>query len=207
MELFGVALLPDNVTRRTFVDFRERHRAYIGGPKLGMDTNLPHMSILQCPYFPDAPYSNALDTIIETVSLRAMKARFASLEYQHVGWAFADVRHDAWMTTLQEACLEATLPFIDTDAIDTDASFLGYTAAEKQNYLTYGYRYVGASFRPHITLGRSLDDTSVTLPLALTEAFRSELSGSELMLNELVFYRAGEFGALAEIIETVTLVS
>lgn len=205
MELFGIALLPEVDARQRIVEFRESQQTHVGGPMLGMSTNLPHMSILQCPYFPDAPHAKILDAVVDTVSLRSMQALFATLEYQHVGWVFADVTPESWMTQLQDACLEATLPFIDTAAINANESFVGYTAAEQKNYLDYGYRYVGASFRPHVTLGRSVDAEALTLPPQLVEAFSSELGGSEITFSELVFYRAGEYGALAEVMEIVTL--
>jgi 2'-5' RNA ligase len=205
VELFGIALLPDVETRQRIVEFRESQQSNVGGPMLGMSTNLPHVTILQCPYFPDAPHAKSLDAVIEAVSLRSMQARFATLEYQHVGWVFADVKPEPWMARLQDACLEATLPFIDTAAINAAESFIGYTAAEQKNYLDYGYRYVGTSFRPHVTLGRSVDPEAVTLPPSLVEAFSGELGGSELTFSELVFYRAGEYGALAEVMEIVTL--
>jgi 2'-5' RNA ligase len=127
------------------------------------------------------------------------------VEYQHVGWVFADIASEAWLAELQSACFDATLQFIDLQQINDADNFLGYTEDEKRNYLEYGYRYVGTSFRPHVTLGRSISPEAMTLPPGLVEAFRDELGGSTVIFNELVFYRAGEFGALAEVLETVPL--
>lgn len=205
MGLYGIALLPELETRQKIVDFRNTHEDYVGGPKLGMDTNLPHMTILQCPYFPNAPHGDALRSIVERLSLGVSKSHFTSVEYQHVGWVFADIASEAWLAELQSACLNATHQFIDLQQINAAENFLGYSEAEKKNYLDFGYRYVGSSFRPHVTLGRSISPEAITLPPELIEAFRDELGGATVVFNELVFYRAGEFGALSEVLETVTL--
>jgi 2'-5' RNA ligase len=205
LELYGIALLPEPEMRQKIVDFRGEYEKHVGGPKLGIDTNLPHMTILQCPYFPNAPHGDALRDTAERLSLGVSKSHFTSVEYQHVGWVFADIASEAWLAELQSACFDATLQFIDLQQINDADNFLGYTEDEKRNYLEYGYRYVGTSFRPHVTLGRSIGPEAMTLPPGLVEAFRDELGGSTVIFNELVFYRAGEFGALAEVLETVPL--
>jgi 2'-5' RNA ligase len=205
VELYGIALLPEPEMRQKIVDFRNTHEKYVGGPKLGIDTNLPHMTILQCPYFPNAPHGDALSGIVNRLSLGVSKSHFTSVEYQHVGWVFADIASEPWLTELQSVCLDATLQFIDLEQINASGNFLGYTAHEQQNYLKYGYRYIDTSFRPHVTLGRSISPEAMTLPPELVEAFRDELGGATAVFNELVFYRAGDYGALTEVLEAVSL--
>jgi 2'-5' RNA ligase len=205
LELYGIALLPEPEMRQKIVDFRSERERYVGGPKLGMDTNLPHMTILQCPYFPNAPHGDALRDTVERLSLGVSKSHFTSVEYQHVGWVFADIASEPWLAELQNACLNATRQFIDLQQINPAENFLGYTEDEKRNYLSYGYRYVDASFRPHVTLGRSISPEAMTLPPELVEAFRDELGGATAVFNELVFYRAGDYGALTEVLEAVSL--
>lgn len=205
MELFGIALLPDAETSQAIVEFRESQQPLIGGPILGMNTNIPHMTILQCPFFSDAPHSKLLDAFTESVALTTMKARFSSLAYQHVGWIFADVITKPWMRTLQDVCLTETLPFIDAASIDQPENFDGYSVGEYENFLKYGYRYVGKSFRPHITLGRTIDPEVRALPMPLVGSYSDQLQDKEFFFNKLVFYRAGEYGALAEILESIML--
>lgn len=205
MELYGIALLPEPEMRQKIVDFRDRNKVHVGGPKLGMDTNLPHMTILQCPYFPNAPHGDALRRVVDRLSLGVSKSNFTSVEYQRVGWVFADIASEPWLTELHSACLRETHQFIDLQQINAGEDFTGYNADEQQNYLDYGYRYVGPSFRPHVTLGRSISSEAASLPLELIEAFRGDLGGATVTFNELVFYRAGDYGVLTEVLETVSL--
>lgn len=205
MELYGIALLPEPEMRQKIVDFRNTYEKHVGGPKLGMDTNLPHMTILQCPYFPNAPHGDAMRRTVDCFSLGVSKSHFTSVEYQHVGWVFADIASEGWLAELQSGFLRETHQFIDLQQINADEEFIGYTADEKQNYLHYGYHYVGASFRPHVTLGRSISPEATSLPLELLEAFRDDLGGATVTFSELVFYRAGEYGALSEVLDSVSL--
>jgi len=50
MDLYGLALVPCLSDIAAIIDFQHRARRLIGGPVLSTETNLPHVSILQCPF-------------------------------------------------------------------------------------------------------------------------------------------------------------
>jgi 2'-5' RNA ligase len=82
--------------------------------------------------------------------------------------------------------------FIDYSAIDRQRDVSAYTPDEQASYASWGYRYVGASFRPHFTLGR-LDEQS-----AQEVCDRAKADGvgvREWRFNRLSVYVAGKNGA------------
>lgn len=204
MNLFGIALLPTVTLQKRIIRFRENCGSFVDGPILGTDTNIPHVSILQCPYFTNTPHRKLLREIgKDSLFLTPTSSHFSKISYQPIGWLFANVVTGTWLPKLQEICLSRSRDYIDVRFIDRNENFSGYSLNEKENYLKFGYRYVGKSFKPHVTIGRSPRETPESLPARVESAFNMEFAGDEVIFDKLVFYRAGEFGALSEILESV----
>ena len=200
MELYGLALLPDEHTRAAVVAFQTRHSRHVTGPMLGVERNLPHLSILQCPYDPSTVTADTLRTLRGALPTGAAHATFTTFTHQPPGWLFANITAGRWLAGLHAAALAQTASAIRTDAIDRAADLAGHTASERRSYLRYGYRYVGADFRPHVTIGRCPPASPAAVPVPLARGYGHDLAGRGLTFAELVFYRAGEFGALAEVL-------
>jgi len=215
MTLFGLGLVPCAADIASIVDFRQRAGHLIGGPMLGETTNLPHVSILQCPFDEDALTQSLLDCIAESWSANRncspVVGHFGPLLYQPVGWVFGPVlptlmstETGPWCADLQRLALERMRSCIDMAQIDVTRDTSQYTTCEREAYLRYGYRYVGDAFRPHVTLGRISGDTSAPAP-ELLGLYADSLASRCVTFDRLVFYRAGEYGVLAEIVRSISV--
>ena len=194
MGMFGFALLPREGIQRLLVDFRREHSDEIAGPALGMDSNLPHTTLLQCPYQPDLDYLGFLQLARGPVA-----SSFVEVCYQPVGWVFARVARTPELVALQGALLEATTPLIDTSRIDRSKDMRGYSERERMNYLAYGYRYLKEQYRPHVTLGRTACGRE-SVSAELVDDFRRKLTGTPVVFDRLAFYEAGEFGVMRRVV-------
>jgi hypothetical protein len=199
--LVGVALLPDAETTNDLVAFSRRWAGEIDPPVLGKLTNLPHVSIYQLPVrgpqeFADTLRGYSCDAVGSAV--------FGALRYQPVTWLFADVQRRPVMLHMQREIVERVSHLLDTSQLRPDDELAGYSADERDHYLRYGYRYIGESFRPHITLGRSRTD-SLSLPVECLEEYRSVFEGRTINFGELVAYEAGAFGNLQRVLVSLEI--
>lgn len=194
----GIALLPDAETGSRIIEFAQRWRDEIDDPRPGLTTNLPHVTVHQFPI----TETDRLPTVLAEVSharSNAPTSTMGALVYQPVGWLFASVERQPWMDTLQLEVVRRVDPLVDRDALKTADELHGYTAAESASYLRHGYRYVGQTYRPHITLGRT-SAKALELPDPCCATYRSEILGRTVSFERLVVYRAGPFGSLVEIL-------
>lgn len=196
--LTGVALLPGRDVMEHLIRFRQRHEDAIAGPRLGVDANLPHLSVLQCPFTQDV---NA-DTVVRIVARHARNhgtpVMFDRVAYQPAGWVFAHVTHDGWLTRLQDVTLQLVGDHIgswrdDPDTVDE------LDPAGRASYVKYGYRYVGDAYLPHVTLGRTPPGVT-SLPGTVVNEFRNDVAGTGFEFTRAVFYEAGPFGTLSHVI-------
>lgn len=139
-----------------------------------------------------------LKSIADTIPGPVVGA-FTSLEYQAVGWAFAMLAPCPALVDVQGRALERTRAAISTAAIDPDVTGCDADMAASQR--AFGYRYVGASFRPHLTLGR----VGHGVPRRCVTAFAQEFGGRPVRFDRVVFYRAGPFGVLESALASVYL--
>jgi len=183
------------------VDFRASMGSLIDGPPLGTTTCVPHVSVLQCPFHPAAVTGAMLDRIISITSrevgLFTSEAQLGDVYVQPVGWVFAETRFPEGIRHLQDRALSLMIDYIDTDAIDPNYDYRGHTAAEIANHRRFGYRYIGAQYRPHITLGRCWESD---LPAGVQAAYRRDLLGTSVTFDRIAFYRAGESGTVVEVL-------
>jgi 2'-5' RNA ligase len=222
MTLYGFALLPDTGTQQKLIDFQQKHREFIGGAALGLDKNLPHVSLLQCPFDSEFDYLPIMKRIISNSLLvgsafyssvqefihENFTASFTELYRYPKNWLFAGVEQEADTALsahmgLQEILLNATKEHILYEQIDKKRDISKYTDAERKSFLKYGYKYIGDAFRPHITLGL-VDDQSAPTP-AIKDNFNEMFVGKRFAFDSLVFYKAGETGACAEVIHSTSI--
>ncbi len=196
MTLVGVALLPDAETTNALVAFSRRWAGVIDPPVLGKSTNLPHLSLYQLPVRDPQEFA---DTLRVYCAEAVGPAVMGVLRYQPVGWLFADVERRPVMLSLQREIVERVSHLLDTSQLKPVGKLAGYSADERDHYLRFGYRYIGESFRPHVTLGRSLSD-SLSLPAECLEEYRSVFEGRTVNFGELVAYQAGAFGSLKRVL-------
>ena len=207
--LLGLALLPEESARRRLVNFRSALNEFLDEPELGIETSIPHVSVLQCPFAANALTEDKLGSLVAQFraggSANVRQATLGRLYHQPRDWIFVETIFDSWILGLQNLAITLLESEIDRDSIDLDRDFEGYTTAEARNFKTYGYRYVGESFRPHITLGRRPSAGDGSLPAQLMSAYARELKGSVVTFDQMVFYRAGAYGSLAQILAEVSI--
>lgn len=194
----GIALLPDVETGSRIIQFAQRWRHEIDDPRPGLATNLPHVTVHQFPIDDIRRLPLALDGVNPHRS-DTPTSTMGTLAYQPVGWLFADVERQPWMDALQLEVVRRVDPLIDREALKTADELHGYTAPEAASYLRHGYRYVGQTYRPHITVGRTAAN-ALELPDPCRSTYDSEILGHTVRFERLVIYRAGPFGSLVEII-------
>jgi hypothetical protein len=203
MKLYGVALLPDAHTTRDMVRFQNRNIAAFGSLKLGTHTNIPHLSVLQCPFNASSLTHRSLEQLVRRWRPAPKRQTFAGvleeLYYQPRGWQFARVDLLGWGGTLQKIALQHLGSEIDFSELKKAPPSDEYSHAERANYLRYGYRYVGDEFRPHITLGRDLSGKK-RIDGTVADEFDRLFRGHDFRFVEAVYYEAGVHGALKTII-------
>lgn len=206
MTTYGLALLPELAVREQFACFQREHKAFIHGPQLGMTTNLPHMTLLQCPFDHKQLNGALLFEIVEACrdGLAERTAHFGELYYQPQGWLFADIITE-WAHATQTSALQVMSSHIDVSTIANNISYEGYSQCEIESYERYGYRYADErAFRPHLTLGRTVDDSTSVEP-DLLKSFSEHMAGQEFLFTEMVFCEVGEFGVLTKTIDSKRL--
>ncbi|MDQ6948964.1 MAG: hypothetical protein M3256_22560 [Actinomycetota bacterium] len=206
MSLIGIAALSSRGFMQAIIDFQARHGDIVEGPRLGLDTNLPHVTIVQCPFVDSFDAEDVLATLASDVlggvgrSLDPL-----NVSYYPLGWLFLNIACAEWLIALQDQALVTMERFIDHSEIDRSKDLAAYTSLERSNYLRYGYRYIGQAFRPHITLGRVEAGVDLECSKELSDAFGVEVGYTERRVERLVFYKAGEAGALSSIIAEIDI--
>jgi 2'-5' RNA ligase len=192
----GIALLPREDDLDRAIDLQQT----IGDgnslqPRLSRGGNLPHVTLLQGPFQEGVNHGEVLKRIIGIVAPQGyVSVSSKGIGYQPKGWVFLNLARTATLEGYQDACLTAIRPHMDLTAVDLDKDISGYTEDERRSYLKYGYRYIGASFSPHITLGRTDEDKAMDLA---STAARAGLGSGDWIFDRLSFYVMGEEGAHA----------
>jgi hypothetical protein len=209
MSLFGLAALPSDDISHRIVSFRKfvEERRLVSGPSLGVNINIPHLTILQSPFKESDLTPSLLEEIVFNAGLEGngLRGRFMGLYEQTRGWCFMGVDCSSWGVALQDASLNLLKDSVIREAISWDGSEDLWKNSERENQMLWGYRYLGEDFIPHITLGR-FDGIDGSVPSGkLLELFESEFGGIGFEFSRLVFYRAGEFGVLNSVLAEIEL--
>ncbi|GAB2461069.1 hypothetical protein GCM10027162_65390 [Streptomyces incanus] len=196
----GVALLPRADHLRAAV----RLQSDIGGevrlqPPLHPDGNLPHVTLFQGPFEDTLDPAEALELIGTAAAESGLHGEVSlsttGVVYQPTGWLFLALERPPLLEALQEAAVAALDRHLDRASFDGDKDVSRFTDAERASYERYGYRYTGEAYAPHVTLGRTEEETA--LELVRTARDRVDLP-KKWVFDRLSFYVMGEHGAHAE---------
>jgi hypothetical protein len=190
---YGFALLPDEATAGRLIEFQNSVAQSVPlQPILGTWVNRPHMTVFQGNLDRGAPIEATIADGLAILSpLAPLTLRFHEVIHKPRGWYFLVIHQEEWMLALQGLLIQRVQKFVNTS---TNGNIGGYTQDELASFRQFGYRYVGAAFLPHITLGRN----STIDPDATLQHLNS--SWQRLGLNEggvgsLSFYEMGANGA------------
>ncbi|WP_298286861.1 hypothetical protein [uncultured Lutibacter sp.] len=205
MKLYGIALLPEKKIINELVVWREKLNEYINPPLLGIDENLPHSSILQCPFKVDElTFEKLLEINHEIKSINIPEMSISSVYLKPNNWIFLDYTSKESLFQIQEVAFKHLKNIIDYSSILKKSSYKGYTKLEKDNFEKWGYRYIGKAFIPHFTLGTSKKENQ-KIPQELVISFNESINGVKFKFTDIVFYEAGYRGALKKVISQVSL--
>lgn len=146
-----------------------------------------------------------VNQFLEENPQHSFTSTYTELYYQPVGWYFADVNMKPWGTVLQNIALKNMEQYIKKDAIIIDDSYYVMSPLEQHNQRTYGYRYRGEAYRPHITLGVTPTGTETFVPESIQNIYKNILYGSAVNFDKAVFYVAGRHGAAEKIVAEIVL--
>ena len=133
-----------------------------------------------------------------------LSLEFAQVIYQPLGWYFLIVKPRPWMLELQDVIMQGVGGHI-LPSSNTQKDTSGYSASELKSFRTFGYRYVGSAFLPHITLGKNAQSPSTDLILRDLNTAWTALGLHEGLVQGLTFYRMGEYGAHQETVKEITI--
>ena len=196
----GIALLPSAEHRTAAIRLQQE----VGGdhplrPPLSPDGNLPHVTVFQGPFLDSLDPAAELDRIVagadapERITLTS-----PGVVYQPTGWVFLSLERPALLEKIQQMTVEALAPHLDRAAFDAAKDVSRFSEDERVSFERYGYRYTGAAYAPHITLGRA--EETVAQELVRSAPERVHVPGA-WVFDRFSFYVMGENGAHAEILE------
>lgn len=192
----GIALLPDEETSQKIIEFRNS-RQDISGPKLGLDTNLPHLSLFQGMY-PEDIDPTIVFSQIKRKAQTWDSVKFSKLSWEHGDWVFANVEIEKDILHMHDSALRFSSPVMSAPIVASGIA--KWRQVEQDAFYKFGYRYAGKAYQPHITLGSGEFITE-----AMDEEFQALFSGNRVSFEKAVFYSAGERGVLAEVIHSIDL--
>lgn len=206
MTLTGIALLPDEYTRDALINFRHEIDAHVAGPRFGEAANLPHLSIFQSWFKESNPVTvEHLRTVTSSLdSGTKPQSILTEISTQSLGWVQARTPTQDWMNKLQAATLQISEPLLDPTRFNLKKKQSGLSKTENANLKKYGYRFIGEEFRPHFTLGRTLE-ANREVDDSVLDSFYKHLAGHPFLFTEIVYYQVGKHGALEEILERITI--
>lgn len=206
MKLYGLAILPNEELRDMLVEWRTNLNELLLPPRLGTTENIPHCTILQCPFFYERLSYSLLTQIGSTFSSQSsFMTKLDNVYLQPKNWVFLSFLDIPELIELHRNALHIMDKDINRKVIDSSKNLKSYTAFEKKNYLKYGYRYVNESFAPHITLGKLDLNLFNAVPETIKAEFNSRFHDVDIEFNELAFYEAGDNGVLKNIIHRIPI--
>ncbi len=197
----GLAMLPDNGTLKQIVSAQEKViESCQLRPVLGLTTNLPHITILQGRFKPDANLLEVVNLLHEQLSNQKDKLALEihSLKHFRSGYYFISLTDDSMLRQAHESACQHLLKHmyvLEEDVSSQD--IIGLSALEAENQRHYGYSQLGESYRPHITFGRTQSRRALTDEREIQEAFKC-LQGLKGNFERVTICAIGENGAHAK---------
>ncbi|KZL48484.1 hypothetical protein A2T98_17770 [Nodularia spumigena CENA596] len=204
----GVALIPSPDTIESIIKLQQKIISICPlYPILYKTFNLPHLTLLQ------GRFDNSINWLTLILNLQdywqrqqySQKYKLIKLEYKSPGWYFLILQQQLIFLELHNFVFSALKNnlFVTEEDLNKDISL--YDDLEKNNYIKYGYRYIGNAFYPHITLGQTIDksrDPNQADWIHLVESFTAK---HIIKLERITIYQVGEHGSHAKILYSVKI--
>ncbi|MQY14403.1 hypothetical protein SRB5_45700 [Streptomyces sp. RB5] len=198
----GIALLPRTEDLLTAIRIQsDLSHEHLLQPALSCDGCLPHVTLFQGPFVEALDIKQVLSDITHSLVLPDLLCLdFQLIEYRPVGWLFLTLSRPALLEQLQEAAIATLTPYLDRSALRSSTDDLHCTEAERASSKAHGYRYTGMAFRPHITLGRTSEETALDLVQHASERVTTPPTWT---FDRLSLYAMGKDGAHSAILAEI----
>lgn len=201
----GFALIPTSPFFESIVHIENTLRDECGFiTNLGLKENIPHIALFQGTFKDGIGYTSVLKLLKEYIhnQRQILDVHFENISYAHDGWYFYDIRKTNLLQNIHAYTFMYCEPYIilEPDRIDSMPS--KPSVAEVTGILSYGYRYSGKAYRPHVTIGRTVDICNEDIITRLSNEVM--ILSRDVTIGRIAAYEVGENDAyvrtLAELI-------
>ena len=168
-------------------------------PLLGTENNLPHITLVQGQFGKHINWVSLISKLRDYCHKQKylLEVKVTGLEYKPLGWYFLTLNENILFYEAHRCVFEELKDSMFLTKEDLRKDTDEYTLLEKYNYCSYGYRFIGDAFKPHITLGRSIDKSQCCNKanlIPLVESFTSSVVGT---IQKITLYEMGDNGCHA----------
>ncbi len=202
MTKLGIALIPDPETISTIIELQQEISLLLSDPlepSLGIDTNLPHITLLQGRFKQPINWLKLLSELKDYGYTQSFppQVQLTELKYQSPNWLFINVNSNCCLTKFHKFIFERLKSRMFLTALDLQKHTTGYTKIEQFNYSQYGYRYIESAFSPHITLGKIPPQLLEQNKQKINNLFQLLFLNLITTINRVTIYQLGEYGSHA----------
>ncbi|SRR5579883_64134 len=195
----GIAMIPSLEAMNAVIALQKTLLPFYSlSPLLGTQHNLPHITLLQGRFKNDTDWVSLFSDLHNYCCQQKYLLEFQTtgLEYQLPGWLFLKLEPNILLFDAQRFIFERlkdSMFLIQEDYLKDTSS---YSLLERQNYFIYGYRYIGQSFHPHITLGKIINNYHFLNKADVynLDIFNFKIEG---LIQKITLYEMGENGSHA----------
>lgn len=201
--MYGVALVPNKAVVRELVSFRNEFCEFLSGPAWDFKFNQPHVALFKTELKSDANPNSIVDAVYNNADFDVPVSHFAGITLENRGWVFGNVVKNDFVESMHISAKESLKPFIAKDKIKVK-KFMGETIEDVENYLKYGYRYVGERYSSQFIFGRNLSK-DYELPYSMVEAYEDRFLGREVLFSKVVVYKTGRSNFMGPVVASKKL--
>lgn len=201
----GFAIIPEMSFTRQIIDFESRFHQEGGfSHSLGIDRNLPHITLFQGEIEDQFDYISMAQSIMKEIKSLSFvhSLKFSKIEYVEKGWYFLMCDKTELLSTIHNFVLKKISPYIIFPSVRNLENLEFLTPTQYDAILKYNYRYAGEAFCPHITIGRSSRRDEVLLQ-NMNTAFNQFCKTS--VISKITVYKMGQNGAHEESLYEVNM--
>jgi len=202
----GLALVPTVDEVRSLVRLQSVLSQHVRlAPVLGHPANMPHLTLVQGEFGDRVNFELILHTLREHHSAeRFDRLKYDSIVIKEPSWLFLLTSRIAGLRGLHDRAFELSKPHLKPPPLQERKP--DYSEPEWARYVEWGYRYIGDSFLPHVTLGKMTSPREPLTGPILGNAFADFVArGNTFTPAAITAYRAGEFGSYAETLAWLAL--
>ena len=189
---FGIALIPDKASGDAIFKLHKTLGALLPLVfELGTDKE-PHLTLLQL-YGPNL--SQALTAVgLLSETLTTIELEISGISFVRPAWWFLDVELSSTLRDIHDKIFHMLAPDLSGPNKIDETKLSHFTPLQRENFLKFGYRFIGNAYNPHVTLGKSLAHDG--MEHKILEILTAELQNisSTLVFDQLCLFSLGPNG-------------